>query len=107
MTPVRADVLVIGCGIAGAATALRLAQDRQRQVVVITRASEPEESNTRYAQGGIVTLGEEDNADLLVDDILAAGAGLSLPSTARIIAEQSKNTCFPWPHNEHRREIGD
>ncbi len=88
MTPVRADVLVIGCGIAGAATALRLAQDRERQVVVITRASEPEESNTRYAQGGIVTLGEEDSPDLLVDDILAAGAGLSLPSTARIIAEQ-------------------
>lgn len=88
MTPVHADVLVIGSGIAGASTALRLAQDRQRTIVVITRAVKPEESNTRYAQGGIVTLGEEDSPDQLVEDILAAGAGLSLPSTARIIAEQ-------------------
>ncbi|HEC35739.1 MAG TPA: FAD-dependent oxidoreductase, partial [Anaerolineae bacterium] len=55
---VETDVLVIGCGIAGATAALRLAQDRQRQVTVITRATEPEESNTLYAQGGIVGRGE-------------------------------------------------
>jgi len=88
VTPVRGDVLVIGCGIAGAATALRLAQDRKKKIIVITRAVEPEESNTRYAQGGIVSLSEGDSPDQLVEDILAAGAGLSLPSSARIIAEQ-------------------
>ena len=49
--PTETDVLVIGCGIAGLAAALRLAQDRQRQVLVITRTPTPEESNTRYAQG--------------------------------------------------------
>lgn len=84
----ESDVLIIGCGIAGATAALRLARDRQRQIVVITRADDPEESNTRYAQGGIVARGEDDNADLLVEDILAAGAGLSLPSAARILAEE-------------------
>jgi len=84
----QTDVLVIGCGIAGASAALRLAQDRQRQVTLITRATSPEESNTRYAQGGIVTLGEEDSADLIVEDILAAGAGLSLPAAAHILAEE-------------------
>jgi len=88
MNPVQADVLVIGCGIAGAVAALRLAQDRQRQITVVTRAAEPEESNTRYAQGGIVARGEEDSADLLVKDILAAGAGLTLPQAARILAEE-------------------
>jgi L-aspartate oxidase len=88
MSSLQTDVLVIGCGIAGASAALRLAQDRQRQVTVVTRAADPEESNTRYAQGGIVTLGEEDSADLLVEDILAAGAGLSLPSAARVLAEE-------------------
>jgi len=88
MSPQQADVLIIGCGIGGASAALRLAQDRQRQIVLITRAAEPEESNTRYAQGGIVTLGSEDSADLLVKDILAAGAGLSLPSAARLLAEE-------------------
>ena len=88
MSPLQTDVLIIGCGIAGASAALRLAQDSQRQITIITRAVEPEESNTRYAQGGIVTVGEEDSADLLVGDILAAGADLSLPSAARILAEE-------------------
>ena len=85
---VETDVLIIGCGIAGAAAALRLAQDRQRQVVLVTRASAPEESNTYYAQGGIIGRGINDSPDLLVRDILAAGAGLSLPAAVRILAEE-------------------
>ena len=81
MNPIQTDVLVIGCGIAGASAALRLAQDSQRQITLITRAADVEESNTRYAQGGIVTLGEEDSPDLIVKDVLAAGAGeLALPN---------------------------
>ncbi|MGC9521759.1 MAG: L-aspartate oxidase [Anaerolineae bacterium] len=85
---IETDVLVIGCGIAGASAALRLAQDRERQVMVITRTYDPEESNTRYAQGGIVARGENDSAELLVQDILRAGAGLSLPSAARLLASE-------------------
>ncbi|RLC87145.1 MAG: L-aspartate oxidase [Chloroflexi bacterium] len=84
----QSDVLIIGCGIAGASAALQLAQDTQRQITIITRAAEPEESNTRYAQGGIVTLGDDDSAALIAQDVLAAGAGLSLPSAARILAEE-------------------
>jgi len=87
MSAAMSDVLIIGCGIAGAAAALRLSCDRQRQITIITRAADPEEGNTRYAQGGIVTLGDDDSPELLVQDILAAGAGLSLPSAARILAE--------------------
>ncbi len=88
VSAVQTDVLVIGCGIAGASVALRLAQDRQRQVTVITRTRDPEESNTRYAQGGIATLGVDDSPDLIVEDVLGAGAGLSLPLAARIMAEE-------------------
>ena len=88
MSPVESDVLIIGCGIAGASAALRLSEDRQRQITIVTRAADPEESNSKYAQGGIVTLGKEDSVDLIVRDILEAGAGLSLPSAARILAEE-------------------
>ena len=88
MSVQKTDVLIIGCGIAGVTAALRLAQDRQRQITIVTRAQEPEEGSTRYAQGGIVTLGQDDTAALLVQDILAAGAGLSLPAAARILAEE-------------------
>jgi L-aspartate oxidase len=85
---IQTEVLVLGCGIAGATTALRLARNPQRKVIVITRDPDLEESNTRYAQGGIVTRGLDDNADDLVADILVAGAGASYPKAARILAEK-------------------
>jgi L-aspartate oxidase len=82
------DVLIIGSGIAGATAALKLAENPQRRIILITREEDPHESNSRYAQGGIIGRGEDDSADLLVADILAAGAGASLPRAARILAEE-------------------
>src|SRR5512141_1077723 len=82
------DVLIIGTGIAGASAALELAQNPKRRIRFITRELDPHESNTGYAQGGIVSRGPDDNANLLVEDILAAGAGASLPEAARILAEE-------------------
>ncbi|NCP16482.1 FAD-dependent oxidoreductase, partial [bacterium] len=76
------DVLIIGSGIAGATTALSLAQNPRLDITLITRDPDPCESNTRYAQGGIIGRGPDDKAELLVADILAAGAGASLPKAA-------------------------
>lgn len=84
----QADTLIIGCGIAGATAALRLSQDRQRQIVVLTRTADPLEANSRYAQGGIVGRGMEDDPDLLANDILQAGAGLSYPPAVKLISEE-------------------
>ncbi|MEP6636233.1 MAG: L-aspartate oxidase [Acidobacteriota bacterium] len=84
----RTDVLIIGSGIAGATAALRLARNPARHITVATRASDPHESNTRYAQGGIVGRGADDDARLLEEDILEAGAGVSSPHAARILAEE-------------------
>jgi L-aspartate oxidase len=84
----KSETLVIGCGIAGATAALRLAQNPRRQITVITRASDPCESNSRYAQGGIIGRGPGDSANMLVKDILAAGAGASLPKAAQILAKE-------------------
>ena len=82
------DVLIIGSGIAGATAALRLAENPNRRIALITRAPDPNDSNTNWAQGGIIHRGVDDNADLLVEDILTAGAGASLPEAARILAEE-------------------
>ena len=83
-----ADVLVIGTGIAGIATALRLARDPKRSIILLSSASDVHESNTFWAQGGIVHRGSDDSAELLINDILEAGAGASLPEAARILADE-------------------
>jgi L-aspartate oxidase len=88
MTVVSTDVLIVGAGIAGLSCALRLARDRERHVVVITRAGDPLEGATRHAQGGIATLGPGDSPEQLVADILRAGAGLSLRRAAEIVATE-------------------
>ena len=82
------EVLIIGCGIAGATTALQLACNSQRQITIITRAGDPHESNTRYAQGGIIGRGPEDTSELLFEDVIAAGAGVASPTAARILADE-------------------
>ena len=82
------EVLIIGCGIAGATAAMRLARDPKRRITVITRAPEARESNTRYAQGGIIGRGPDDSAELLYNDIIAAGAGVTSPAAARILADE-------------------
>ncbi len=84
----NAEILIIGCGIAGATAALRLARNPERQITIITRATDVHESNTRYAQGGIIGRGPDDTAELLYEDIIAAGAGVTSPKAARILAEE-------------------
>lgn len=87
MDDIRTNTLIIGCGIAGAATALHLSDDGLHHVTIITRASDPADTNSSWAQGGIVTRSLDDSPDLLVHDILEAGAGLSSPRAARLLAD--------------------
>ena len=87
------DVLIIGSGIAGASAALKLAQNPERRIILLTREPDPHESNSRYAQGGIIGRGVDDSAELLEEDILAAGAGASLPLAAQILAEEDRCCC--------------
>ncbi|MGA9347745.1 MAG: L-aspartate oxidase [Anaerolineae bacterium] len=85
---VMTDVLIIGSGIAGAVAALRLAEGPAIQVTVVTSTQDPHESSTFYAQGGIIARGPEDSAELLVQDIVRAGAGVNNPVAVRILAEE-------------------
>lgn len=81
------DVLIIGSGIAGCAAALAAA-DQGAKVLVVTKETNPEESNTYYAQGGIIFRGIDDSPERLAADILAAGAGFCWKPAVRLLAEE-------------------
>lgn len=80
--------LVIGSGIAGLYTALKIAE-KGVKIALITK-SITGESNTRYAQGGVAVVLPEntvDSIDLHVKDTISAGAGLSDPDVTRFISK--------------------
>lgn len=81
------DVLIIGTGIAGATAALTLA-DAGVPVTLVTRARAPEDTNTLWAQGGIIYTGPGDAPERLTEDILRAGAGHTYPPAAALLAAE-------------------
>lgn len=81
------EVLIVGSGIAGTTAALELAR-LGVPVTLVTRAEQPEESNTRYAQGGIIYRGTEDSAAMLMKDIMQAGAEYNNREAVDILAAE-------------------
>ncbi|MFW6160052.1 MAG: L-aspartate oxidase [Acidobacteriota bacterium] len=84
---IETDILIIGCGIAGASAALEAAKSGLR-IVLITKSMRPEESNTFYAQGGIVSLGPDDDPELLAKDIIETGDGINNSKAVNILVQQ-------------------
>ena len=81
----RVPVLVLGSGIAGLGAAFSLAQ-KGVKVLLVTKATDPADCNTAWAQGGIIYFGKKDSPASLVRDILHAGAGLCNPEAVRHLA---------------------
>ena len=79
--------LVIGTGIAGLTTAFTLASAGIR-CLLITKAADPKDCNTFWAQGGIIYQGENDSPAKLINDVIAAGAGISNERAVRFLAEE-------------------
>ena len=83
----RADVVVIGSGIAGLTAALRL-KDVVDKVLVVTK-DVLNAGSTQWAQGGIAAaLGPEDTPGQHELDTLVAGAGVCDPDAVRILVTE-------------------
>ncbi len=87
------SAIIVGSGISGLFCALKLSQlmSLPDGVLVITKSNFGE-SNSRYAQGGIVGVmedNEKDSVELHVKDTLKAGAGLSEYEITKFISENS------------------
>ncbi|GBE66196.1 L-aspartate oxidase [Mycobacterium sp. MFM001] len=83
----RADVVIVGTGVAGLAAALAVHRAGRRVVVLSKADRRPGVTATHYAQGGIAVVlpDSDDSVDTHVADTLAAGAGLCDPDAVTSI----------------------
>lgn len=87
------SAVIIGGGIAGLYAALKIThQSKLSDGLLLITKSKLGESNSRYAQGGIVAVLNEnknDSTSLHISDTLKAGAGLSDFNVTKFISENS------------------
>ena len=89
----QCDVLIIGSGAAGLSLALKLAEHCQ---VIVLSKSDISEGSTKYAQGGIAAVFDEDDSiESHVEDTLEAGAGLCNRDAVHFTASRAKD-CMQW-----------
>jgi len=106
------DFLVIGSGIAGLTYALKVA-DRfpDKRVTVMTKTIS-DETNTKYAQGGIAGVidAENDSFEKHIEDTLIAGDGLCNPHIVEIVVKEGVDRIrdiIAWGAQFDKEEDGD
>jgi L-aspartate oxidase len=106
------DILVIGSGIAGLSFALKAADKfPDKKILILTKASE-EESNTKYAQGGIAVVTDflKDNFEKHIEDTLIAGDGLCNHAIVDAVIREGRervNELISWGTRFDKDEEGD
>ena len=87
---IKTDVLIIGAGIGGLSTAIRIAEERpDLQITVLTKTNRGE-SNTRYAQGGVAAVWDFgiDSFNKHIEDTLDAGDGLCNLEAVEVVVKE-------------------
>lgn len=74
MAIIPSDILILGSGVAGLSTAIKLARELPEKKIIVATKSRKEESNTKYAQGGIAAVWDKDDSfESHIQDTLKAG----------------------------------
>ncbi len=87
---ITTDYLVIGSGVAGLTFAIKIAEHFPHKKVLIVTKGEKEESNTKYAQGGVAVVIDncEDSFQKHIQDTLIAGDGLCDKSVVKMVVKE-------------------
>ncbi|CAM8359305.1 L-aspartate oxidase [Candidatus Methylopumilus universalis] len=92
------DVLIIGSGLAGLTSALKLADHKK---VLIVSKREILDSSSQWAQGGVAAvMSNEDSVESHVKDTEFVGGGLTDPKVASFVASHGKEA-IEWLHDLH------
>lgn len=108
----QTDFLVIGSGIAGLTFALKTAKRfPDRTITILTKAA-TDESNTKYAQGGIAVVNDptNDSFEKHIEDTLIAGDGLCDENIVRMVVEEGPRRVeemIAWGTDFDKDESGD
>ena len=86
----QTDFLVIGSGIAGLTYALKVAVACPDKKITILTKTQSDETNTKYAQGGIAGVMDfdKDSFDKHIEDTLIAGDGLCDKNVVEIVVRE-------------------
>src|SRR5215210_798279 len=85
----QTDFLVIGSGIAGLTYALKVAEAKPEKLVTVITKAHSDETNTKYAQGGIAGVWDDDDSfDKHIEDTLIAGDGLCNRHIVEIVVKE-------------------
>ncbi len=93
------DAVIVGSGLAGLSCAISLRKAGLR-IVVMTKESEINETNTLYAQGGIIASRDDDSAELLRSDLLRAGSGYNNLEAVDFFVKNGPPLVFDFLVNE-------
>jgi L-aspartate oxidase len=91
----RHDVIIAGTGIAGLTAAIRAREDGL-DVLVITKQDRIEETNTNYAQGGIIADPAGSDSELLERDVLEAGCRINNHEAVRLFAHEASPLVYDF-----------
>ncbi|GBL32381.1 L-aspartate oxidase 1 [Methylophilaceae bacterium] len=92
------DVLIIGSGLAGLTSALKLADHKK---VLIVSKREILDSSSQWAQGGVAAvMSNEDSIESHVQDTEFVGGGLTDPKVASFVASHGKDA-IQWLNDLH------
>jgi L-aspartate oxidase len=84
------NYLVIGSGVAGLTFAVKIAEKHPNRNIIIVTKGDEDESNTKYAQGGIAVVLdlEEDSFQKHIQDTLNAGDGLCNEEVVEMVVKE-------------------
>lgn len=88
----QTDFLIIGSGIAGLTFAVKTAQRFPEKTITILTKVNAEETNTKYAQGGIAVVNDDkhDSFEQHIQDTLIAGDGLCNEDIVRMVVTEGR-----------------
>ncbi|MBS1587329.1 MAG: L-aspartate oxidase [Bacteroidetes bacterium] len=108
----KTDFLIIGSGIAGLTFAVKTAQRFPETTITILTKVNTDETNTKYAQGGIAVVNdlERDSFEKHIEDTLVAGDGLCDVKIVEAVVKEGPervNEIIEWGARFDKDSVGE